>query len=1806
MTSSVKFVGRFFVLSLLALVLVPSLAHAAAYTWTPTAGGTYQWNDPASNWDIGAYPNANQDVANMNIDLLGNQVVNLNQAIIVGTLNIGDTGGAAYQTTTIQAGTAGSLNLQDTSDNIVDISKAAAGSTVTDVISAPIWLNGSGTLNIANTATAAAGGLTLSGGMHAIGGHYALAKLGAGTVTITGDVNLNPDGSTGAPITVNGGGTLDIAAGTTSCFVNKRSLGSDYITIGGASAGNTLKISGSGQLRSGQFILGRNVAGTGYGFNSAYISSPGTRYNPTTFVGRNSATYTIGGGANSTNNYMEVSNGAWLDGGSDTGNTANIQIGGDSMVAGSAVGATGNQLKVTGAGSTINWGGKMTIGTAAGANSNSLIVQSGGRVLLNGTSGNINVGVGSMNNSATVTGAGSLLQLGGTSVIGNGAGATGNSITVSSGGWLFNSNNNVASLAIGNNVGATGNSLTVIGAGSRMDLAGGLQISSGNLATNNTATIGSGATAYIAGQVSIGGGGGAGQESALNIGDGMGVSVLTINAPNPVALANANSRLNFNNGLLVSNGGGTLASGLGQVTLTGTGSISTPLASTIANVITDGSGGPGGLTKLGAGTLTLSGINLYSGATTANGGTLVLDTATGSLNAASALAVGEGTFQLLGNAAASNQILNGLNVLPGASVVDANDAGGAGTTLDLSGGPGGVAGIARSAGGTVDFTASNGSFGAGGTAIIKTAQPNDGTGILGAWATVLGGTDLAMKDGGNNIVAYAGYANIPLTGGFLVDSTNTNYCLTAVFGGGGDVVIGLPTTNINTLMHNDTATSSTIDTSIGGVPGILRVGVVGGIMINSTSTSAGLTIGNAVDNGTLTAGGNAAGVAGELILGNFGVGVLAVNSTIADNGLGGAVTVTTTGPSEVVLNGTNTYTGGTYLNCKLTLGNTKALGATASTLTINGGTLDSTVATNANNNPLSINGDFTFAGTTSNLNLGTGPATLGTVSGTTRTITVAANTLTLGGSIADGATANSLAKSGTGTLVLSGANAYSGATTINAGVLQAGSTTAFGPATSARLIIPNGATAKVQLNGNDTTVIGLTHGSSINLNAIVENGGSGNATLTVNSKGLYAVAAGLTPTYYGLLQDGGGGTLSLTKTGDGRLDLYNTANTYTGTTTISDGVLYVAMGGLGTKGGPPAPGAADSMGTNHTPAGLVFDGGTLRCAAFGTNSGPDPLTITDRGFTITPGKMASIMVASENGNWYPDGGGAMTFTGGCPATTGGLAMVSDYAGLKLAGTYAYMGDTIINGGQKGWGFFQLGDGTTNGTISSGNIIDNGWLIFNTAPATSQTYAGNIRGLGNLTKRGAGTLALSGTNTYDGMLFPDQSAYSNYSTAVEAGTLWAQKAASLPGQTWSGRIVVASGATLQLSAGGTGEFTGSDLDNVVNNASFASNTATLAVDTSNATAPVLVSANITRVSATNDHAVTKLGAGNLTLSGVNTYTGITTVSGGILQFARQVSLYNNGVAAPWSDTNIIVDSGATLALNVGGAGEFSAADVLTLSGLGTASGGFRDGSSIGLDTTNAGGTFTYSNVIADPNTGLNKLGVAKLGTRTLVLDQANTYTGTTTVTDGTLQLNGVRVSTDPLPDPRAWAPVLDLGGADIQGQGNVGVYSKMVFDYTGGTSPGPTIAGLLKNSYAGGAWNIGQFRNSTAAATGLSLGWTDNPGTNQVTVMATYAGDANLDGEVDGADVDIWKLNVGSSSNPPSGTDVVTWDMADFNYDGEVDGADVDIWKLMVGSSLALPPGGMGLSASIVPEPGTLILLATGLLGLLCYAWRKRK
>jgi autotransporter-associated beta strand protein len=150
------------------------------------------------------------------------------------------------------------------------------------------------------------------------------------------------------------------------------------------------------------------------------------------------------------------------------------------------------------------------------------------------------------------------------------------------------------------------------------------------------------------------------------------------------------------------------------------------------------------------------------------------------------------------------------------------------------------------------------------------------------------------------------------------------------------------------------------------------------------------------------------------------------------------------------------------------------------------------------------------------------------------------------------------------------------------------------------------------------------------------------------------------------------------------------------------------------------------------------------------------------------------------------------------------------------------------------------------------------------------------------------------------------------------------------------------------------------------------------------------------------AITKGGAGTWILGGTNTYTGNTLVSGGTLLFINPVSLYNDGAAAPWTNANINVSTGATLALGVGGVGEFEKADITSLLGLSTSpTNGFNSGSRLGLDTT--GGEFLYDSVIADTNGGANVLGLAKLGSNTLILDKNNTYTGRTVISGGTLQL-----------------------------------------------------------------------------------------------------------------------------------------------------------------------------------------------------------
>jgi hypothetical protein len=91
-------------------------------------------------------------------------------------------------------------------------------------------------------------------------------------------------------------------------------------------------------------------------------------------------------------------------------------------------------------------------------------------------------------------------------------------------------------------------------------------------------------------------------------------------------------------------------------------------------------------------------------------------------------------------------------------------------------------------------------------------------------------------------------------------------------------------------------------------------------------------------------------------------------------------------------------------------------------------------------------------------------------------------------------------------------------------------------------------------------------------------------------------------------------------------------------------------------------------------------------------------------------------------------------------------------------------------------------------------------------------------------------------------------------------------------------------------------------------------------------------------------------------------------------------------------------------------------------------------------------------------------------------------------------------------------------------------------------------------------------------------------------MYTLYGDTNLDGTVKGADLNT----VLSNFNKPG----MAWSQGDFNYDGTVNGADVNTVLSNFNQHLSV--------GAAVPEPSALLLAVAGLVGLLAYAWRKRK
>ncbi|MES2469437.1 MAG: hypothetical protein V4675_19185 [Verrucomicrobiota bacterium] len=226
--------------------LVSLLARHAvqAETWVPTAAGTFSWND-TTNWSPATVPNAADAVANLNINITGAQIINLDAPITVGTLNLGDST-TGFFTQTINPGTGGSLTFDVASGSAVLARTITTNPGVSDTISAGITLNdnltarvpfvGGGNGIILSGAIGGTGGITLTnptlpataGGSTQILDLRSTANsftgdmaVGNGTVIYRGDVIASTNGGLGNSATaVRLGGASSLAGTGTPSFVS--------------------------------------------------------------------------------------------------------------------------------------------------------------------------------------------------------------------------------------------------------------------------------------------------------------------------------------------------------------------------------------------------------------------------------------------------------------------------------------------------------------------------------------------------------------------------------------------------------------------------------------------------------------------------------------------------------------------------------------------------------------------------------------------------------------------------------------------------------------------------------------------------------------------------------------------------------------------------------------------------------------------------------------------------------------------------------------------------------------------------------------------------------------------------------------------------------------------------------------------------------------------------------------------------------------------------------------------------------------------------------------------------------------------------------------------------------------------------------------------------------------------------------------------------------------------------------------------------------------------------------------------------
>lgn len=1023
--------------------------------------------------------------------------------------------------------------------------------------------------------------------------------------------------------------------------------------------------------------------------------------------------------------------------------------------------------------------------------------------------------------------------------------------------------------------------------------------------------------------------------------------------------------------LTLTGGSGTTALGLvlgqsGNFDVQGNGAL------TISSIISDGGSGFG-MTKTGSGTLNLGAINTYTGATTVAQGALNLDfnsftSVTSFINSSSALVMGGNTFNGTGGFVSGTS--GGGNINAGNPTLFAQAVSGtsrtqtfasatfnAGTNQIIARGFGtanmtlGLNAITHNAGGSVNF--SNVTNGTGAGKGIFTTTTGNTNGILGGWAVINNPSGVSPNQSGftapTDYAANDGSGNIIAYTGYTVVPTATTLTSAAASNvrvtATGTIALstGSGTTDINTLSLAPTATGATTVTLASG--SVLRLGASGGLLTGSGS--GGLTIGNAANNGTLTAGG-APNIAGEITLQSNQF--INLNSTIADNGTG-AVTLSInayaspTGNSVTTISGNNTYSGGTFLNSGRALANTStAFGTGAVTIAAGAQAYFNSGFTVANNLNISGGGGGTGGfDTPASIRMQGSDTFTGTITLLSDAYIQGAGSDTVSGQITGGYNLYWGRSGGGG----AGAGTITLSNTGTASNYTGNTTITEGTVKlGASNQIPDGASAGNLVLNN---AIG---GGVFDLNSFSDtiNGltGAANATVKNGVAGTSVLTLGAnnaTATFLGTISNTTG-TLGITKTGTGT-QTFSGTNSYGGVTNVNGGTLkfttsLTGVGAVNVNGG----GTLNTIGTAITMAGATTVAGGSTSATQGTISLSGNGLATD---VLTLSNASGLTVGGTSGNFS-----SLVFD---TLFTGGTAS-SD----KIAITNAF----TVNAGGAALTINSLGGIAAGQTY---NLITFG---------SGSTYNGSAFTLGAGTADG---LSLANTN----LSFGVTGSLNVTATTVQLIT----SGAAAPNTAYfSG----AQGSAWNATSGSNGNFTTDQAGTSFLNTYPASNTNVIYVadnGTNFASSTLGQSFDINSLTfrGTGPTATTAVNIGGsnaLSIEG----GGITLASGNA---GVTLSMSNLNMGASQTYTNNS-SNGLTIASTTAiSSNATSGTTTLTLSNTSTGT------TTINGTIGNGIGTNTVAVVVNNTGTGAGA---------TTTFNNANTYSGGTTVTAGTAALGNV--------------------------------------------------------------------------------------------------------------------------------------------------------------------------------------------------------